>query len=204
MKKKVMAGVSVLLLAIIGGAVWAFSQREDPEVAKAKEDTKKIMENFNNEDATAAERVQMIQETRKVTENLSDEQRREVRREGMNSMKERMTERINEYLAIEDEKERVAFLDREIDRWEEMGNEFRKARKEREEKEGENGEAKGDRGRRGGWGGPPTPGDREGNLERSRRRLDSSTPEQRAMFTEYFGAIMKRREERGMSNSWGR
>lgn len=203
--KKTWAALSALLIAIIGGAVWAMQNREDPEVTKAKEASKEIMAKFADENVSAADRVKAIQESRKVTENLSDEQRQEVRREGWQSMRGQMLVKIDDYLAIEDEGERNAFLDAEIDRWDEMRKEFGKMREQRKKEEGESGEAKGDkdRGGRGGWGRPQA-GDKEGMEDRSRRRLDSSSPEQRAKFTEYFTAIMKRREERGMSNDWGR
>ena len=84
--KKVWPAIAAVLLAIIGGAVWAMSDREDPEVAKAKEASKKIMATFADDNVSAADRVKAIQDSRKVTENLTDEQRQEVRREGWKSV----------------------------------------------------------------------------------------------------------------------
>ena len=41
-------------------------------------------------------------------------------------------------------------------------------------------------------------------MERQRRSLDKSSPEQRAKFTEFFTALKERMEERGIESGWGK
>ena len=196
-------GIIVLVVAVAGG-VWAFSQRENPELARARDASKKAMEAFSNDNLSADEKMKLMEQSREAAKNLSEDQRREIRREGWKARSGEMMKRIDEFLAIEDDNSRNEFLDREIDRFQEMRDQWREMRKKRESENEANGQSnrEGDRGR-GGWG-RVQPGDKEGMLNRQRGMLDRSSPEQRAKFTEYFTAIKARMEARGMDTSWGR
>ena len=90
---------------------------------------------------------------------------------------------------------------------EEMRRGWEQRRREQSDR-GNRGDQAG-RGDRGGFGGPGGRGDRprteEDREARRRERLDNSSPEDRAYMMEYFKALNKRREERGLEpmRRWG-
>ena len=208
MKAKIWIPIAVVLtLGIVAGITWAIRTREAPEVKELRELAGKITD---RENVTDEQRREIGQRMREIGENLPEEQRREVFREMGNQFRQRMTERVREFAALPEE-ERNAFLDRDIDRFEEMRKGWEQRRRERDQ----GGDQAGGGGRegRGGAGGPGGPGGRgdrprteEDREARRRARLDNTSAEDRAHMMEYFKAINQRREERGlepMRRGWG-
>ncbi len=213
-KRATWISLAVMGLLITAGAVWAWKFREDPNVTKAREISNKLFDPDSK--LSSEDRGKLWQQARDATENLTEEQRREVRREGFQKMRQKMEERIDEYFALEDDDERNAFLDEEIQKWEDRRKEWEQRRKDDNAKPGEEGRRGGEAGRggrgpggRGGPGGGRGPGgrgaggDKEGRKDRMRNMLDSTSPTQRAKFMEYMTAIKERREELGLP-AWGR
>ena len=194
-------GIATLILAIAGG-VWAFNQQENPDVVAAREVNKKMAAAFTDENVSSDERMKLMEESRKANEKLSEEDRNRVRREAWKSRGQQMEATIDEYLALDNEKDRNAFLDEQIEKWQGMREQWKEAKEKRESEARERGEKPAEGGNRGGWS-RPKPGDKEGMMNLQRKRLDNSTPEQRAKFSEYFMALKQRMEDRGME-TWGR
>ncbi len=195
-----------LLLILAAGLAWALYPRQSPYVNQAQQLASKMMD----ENLTDEQRQAVREEMRQMRDRLPEEERGEVFRAMGEQFRQRMDEHLREFAAIPED-QRDEFLDRDIDRMEQMRRDFEKRRAER-----------GSEGGRDGGGGPPGPGfgrggppgggpgagrgDRGNRGPRSeedredwrRRRLDNSTPEQRALMTEYFKALAERRKERGL------
>ena len=193
----------VAALLMVGGGVWAYSLRDSPELVKAREANQKVMEAFKNDNVSMEDRMKLVDQAREAGKNLNEKEQENFRREARNARMGAMLQKMDEFFALEDENERNAFLDQEIERFQEMRNQWQARRKERESKGEAEGESKGnDRGGRG-WG-RVQPGDKEGMLNRQRMMLDKSSPQQRAKFTEYFTAMRQRMESRGIEMPWGK
>lgn len=188
-KKTLVALVAVILLA---GAAWAFlPSGPDPQLVKVQQLQEKLFD--PNSKIPAEERRQAFGELREEAEKLTPEQREELMRE--NPMARRMRETVVAYFDLP-EKDRKAALDEQIDQMERF-------RKQREQ----------ERGNRPAGGGPPGGGPpggfRGGNMDQTQRNelrkkmLDQTSPQERAMFSEYFQQMNNRRKERGMPTFGG-
>ena len=202
--KSTWIGIGALVLAIAGG-VWAFNQRENPDVVAAREVNKKMVAAFQDDKVSSDERMKLREEAEKANEKLSDEERKKVRREAGKGWGRQMETTMDEYFAIEDEGERNAYMDEQIDRFQSMKDEWKKAREKRDAEAKANGEEPKEKkdGYRGGWS-APKPGDKEGMLNMQRKMQEKTSPEQRAKYSAFFKAYRERMEERGMDTSWGR
>ena len=196
MNRKVWIPLLIGLVVVVGaGVAWAMWPREAPEVKQVQELANKMFSEETSED----ERTELREQMRELRENIPEEKRREVFRAMGDQFRQRMTEHIREFAALPEE-ERDAFLDRDIDRFEQMRRSFeQQGGREGERPRGEGGGRDGQAGR-GGPGGPGgdrprTEADRE---QRRRARLDNSSPEDRAYFMAYMQAINERRAERGL------
>ncbi len=107
-----------------------------------------------------------------------------------------MQQRVVDFFDLPEDK-RVAALDEQIDEMEKMRKRFEKRRAERAGSGGGPGA-----GGRPPGGGPP--GGNRGSMDEKQRNdmrkrmLDNSTPQQRAMFGEYFRQVEDRRRQRGL------
>ena len=201
-KKSTWIGIGALVLAIAGG-VWAFNQRENPDVAAAREVNKKMMDAFKDENASMDDKMKLRDEARKANEKLSDEERQKVRREAGKGWGNQMETTMDDYFALEDEGAKDKFMDEQIDKFQQMGEQFRKMREKREAEAKERGEEPKERGNRGGWG-APKPGDKDGMMNMQRKMMDKTSPQQRARYSAFFKAYRERMEERGIESPWGK
>lgn len=204
--KSTWIGIAALVLAIAGG-VWAFNQRENPDVVAARAVNKKMVAAFSDENVSMDDKMKLREEAQAANEKLSEEDRSQVQRDAWKSRGRQMESMIDDYLAIEDEDERNAYLDEQIEKFQGMRDQWKQMREKREAEAKERGEEpkeKKEGGRRGGGWYATKPGDKQGMMDRQRRSLDKSSPEQRAKFTEFFTALKERMEERGIESGWGK
>ncbi len=129
---------------------------------------------------------------REAHEKMTDEQRQAFREAGRERFQKQMDERMDKYFKLPPE-ERVAYLDEAIDRMQEMRNRPRPPRPSSDNANNSN--ANNQNRRRGGPGGG---GRRHFSPDRMRNRLEHTSPERRAKFTEFFRAMQKRMKERGI------
>ncbi len=176
-KKK--TAIAAVMLALVVGAGWAlgFFGQPDPEVAelqKLRNEAFERRDQMNDEQRRA-----QFQEIRQRVDGLSESQQRQFREGGRERFQQMMFERMNEFFDMTPE-EQAERLDEMIDRMEER-------RANRDQNGG---------GRPGGGrGGDMTAAQRD---QRSKERLDRSTPEMRAKMERFRDMMNQRREERGL------
>jgi uncharacterized membrane protein YgcG len=198
---KVAAFVVVVLLSVgLGVYWWRSGPAPDPAVERVVAMQAQIMP-AEGKRPSVDQQVAAMTEMGKNMRELSPDQRRQVfERSGF---RERIRHDLDTYFELPEEK-RKAFLDEKIDEMERMRKVFEKMR----EQNAKNGGAAGG-GPFGGGPGGGGPGGGGNNAsgsdaprptrhERMRGMLDSTTPEERAKGAEFFSALMKRREERGL------
>ncbi|MCH8839794.1 MAG: hypothetical protein IH831_03795 [Planctomycetes bacterium] len=180
-KKK--TAIGAMMLALVVGAGWAlgFFDTTDPQVAelqKLREETFGRMDQMSDE-----ERRSQFQKFRQRVEGLSEDQRREFFESGREGFQQMMLQRMDQFFAMSPE-EQTEKLDEMIDRMEEW--------RANREQGGGGGPGWG----RGGAGrGDMSPAQRD---QRSKQRLDRSTPEMRAKMDRFLDMMNERREERGL------
>jgi len=193
--KKNRLSIAIVLTVSFGSGWWLWTESQpDPQVEAVKALLPKDISKVPEE-----KRRETFQKVREEIKKLTPQQRNEVFKE----RREGMVNRMREYSKLPP-KEQVAFLDKEIDRMEEMKKMWQKRKKERESKQKsenatKNSDQKQGRGPRG--------GKDLSNAEkqnRRRNRLDSTTPEERALFTKFIQDLKKRRAERGLPPFPGR
>jgi hypothetical protein len=123
---------------------------------------------------------------------LSEEERDRLHRNVRPVMKQMMMKRVTEFHALETDAERTAYIDRLIDERMARRKAHEAARKDREaarKPDGGSGDTvAGSRPRR-----------RGPDAARMKKRIETSTPEERAQVQEFFKAVMKRMVERKIS-----
>ena len=126
---------------------------------------------------------------------LSEAERQRLRENVRPAMRREMEERMDTYFELPPE-EKAAYLDDIIDEMQDRRREFEERRRQREEQaEGEPSEAARHRPageRRAG------DGRRGPSLERMKERIETTDPEQRARFVQFFIDLRERMEERGI------
>lgn len=192
MNKNYVAGISALLLLVIG-AGWAmgFFDRTDPQLAELE---KMRDENFEKiKDMSDEQRRKQYSSFRDKVRDLSDEQRRQFFENSRPMFQQMQVQRMNEFFAKSPDEQNKE-LDKLIDRSEE----WRKARESRPDNGGDR-EGRGDRG---GWR-DMSPQQQD---QRRKQRLDASTPDMRAKMDRFRDMMRKRRAERGLDpdGGWGR
>ncbi|MEX2315687.1 MAG: hypothetical protein WD669_00950 [Pirellulales bacterium] len=191
-KKKVLfASVAVVVAA---GLTWAFlPSAADRQVAKVVELQEKLF--TENSNIPLQERRQAFEELRKEAEKLTPEQREQMMRDNPPPFARQMQQQVVAYFDLPADKQQ-AHLDKQIDEMEKRRAEWEKRRAERGK------QGNGIRGGGGPRGGPPGGGfnrtDPSKQTEMRKKMLDNSTPQQRAMFSEYFQQLEDRRRERGL------
>lgn len=170
--------LSILAVAL-GSSVWISwaHPRPDPQVEAVKALIPKDISKIPEED-----RRETFQKIREETSKLSPEQRNEV----FQDRRQKMTDRLREYSKLPKE-EQIVFLDKEIDRFDEMQKHWKKGlttKTGQKERQGAQLDIRN-----------MTSEERE---NRKRNRLDSTTPEDRALFTKFIKDMRERRKERGL------
>jgi hypothetical protein len=174
--------VAILLLLMMAGIAYAFIPRSDPALAKIEE-IRGQMEGANDQ-----QRRELWGQMRKEMENLTPEARDQMREEWGQRWQAREQEELNKFFDLtpaEQIKEIDEDLKREASR-----------RKERAQRGNRGG---GERADRGGGRGPRGGRDNSGDPNaRSKRYLDSTTPQSRAMRGEYRRMREERRQQIGL------
>lgn len=181
---------AVIALLLMAGGAYAFLPSKDPALARI-EDLRNQMEGADD-----GQRRALFGQMRQEFEKLTPEARDQLRDEGRAKGEAREQQRLNEYFD-KSPKERLALLDEDIKREEERRKEWEKRRAERGNEGG-----RGDRGDRGQGGGRGSSGDPNA---RSKRYLDNSSPQTRAMRGEYQREREERRKQMGLpASGWRR
>lgn len=200
-KKKV--GIGIVLIALVGGAVWAFWSGPDPQVEKVKQLQQEAMK------APPEKRQEMFAQVRTQMEQLKPEQREMVFHDMRAQFEQRMQQEIKGYFALPPQ-QRVAYLDKQIDEMEKRRKEMEARRPQGQQQRTGQGQAGGQRGGQGGGaqgggaqGGRGGGGGRGGSsaerMQRRKARLDQESAVDRAQRHAYFDDLRKRREQRGLS-----
>lgn len=195
MKKKWVLAALVAVVAL-GGLAWALMPAgSDPQVARVAELQEKLFS--ENSQVPREGRRKAFEEFRTEMEKLTPEQRDQLMRDHPPQFARQMEKNIVAFFDLSDN-ERKAALDKQID-------DMEKRRREWEKRRGERGSG---RGGGPGAGGPPR-GFGGRNMdpakqnEMRKRMLDNTSPQQRAMFGEYFRQLQDRRRERGLPEMRG-
>ena len=197
-QKKIFAAlVVVFLLAALGWAL--LPAGVDPQLARVTELQQKL---FSEQSPLKPdERRAAFGELRQEFEKLTPEQRDKMMRDNPPPFVRQMQKNIRSYFELPAD-QRKAALDRQIDEMESR----RRQMTERFAKAG-GPPGGGPPGGGPGFGGGPPGGGPGGNrgatdpqrrMEMTRRMLDNTTPEDRAMMSEYMRQVQDRRRERGM------
>jgi hypothetical protein len=177
-------GVAAIAILVMGVGAWALGMfhRVDPQVAELEQMRTQM---FANRDVPQAERRQQFGEMRQRMESLTEEQRRQFWENGREQFMQFAEQRMDEFFALspEDQQKR---LDEIIDRMLER-------RKEREQNPQADGNRRGGGGRQG-W---QNMTDAQRDAAR-KQRLDRTSPELRAGFSEFRRMMNDRLEARGL------
>jgi len=144
-------------------------------------------------EATAA--VAAMSTIRQKVEALPERLRPQVEQAGGSMMRDMFRNRIDAYFAAPPAQRR-AELDRQIDQEEIMRKAFEAGSAVVNAVGG--GQRSGSGGSGGSGGGPPSSGNQDDRNRWRKNIIDSTTPEERARYTEYRRAVEERREERGL------
>ena len=183
-----------LLVAWLGG--WLRST-PDPRVTEILAMQEEARKNYGADggpktlvEATAA--VAAMTAIRQKVDALPERLRPQVEQAGGSMMRDMFRNRIDAYYAASPDQRR-AELDRQIDQEEIMRKAFEAGSAV------VNAVGGGQRGGSGSTGGgPPSSGSQEDRNRWRKNIIDSTTPEERARYTEYRRAMEERREERGL------
>ncbi|MCA9184909.1 MAG: hypothetical protein R3E01_03270 [Pirellulaceae bacterium] len=190
--------IAIAAVALIGGLIWWWTCPEiDAEVQEIFTlQTQMFSDEFRSR--PEAERQQLLTDLRARRDQLSERQQRQLRELGGQERGQRMQQQIQAYFDLSP-KQRRAYLDQQIHEMEQRRRQFAS----RANGAGRAGSPQGRGGGGRGWGGPGQGGGRgprtdEQRDDFKRRRLDSTTPKQRAQMSEYFAALRERREQLGL------
>ncbi len=197
--KKRTVGIVVVVLLLVGGAVWAVCGREDAAVRKVKEMQKEVFA------GNGPPNREKMEEFRQAMHELTPAQRETMHDEMRSGFERRMDQQIAGYFALP-AAQRNTYLDNQIKDMEKM----RKDMEARFAKQGQGqnraGPPQGGPGVGAGNQSGPNAGGPGGGRNRNpsarsegrNRMLDHTSPEQRAQRTAYFAALQKRRIELGL------
>jgi hypothetical protein len=189
-RKKVL--IAAAAVAVLAGLAWAFLPAgEDAQVAKVVELQEKL---FGEErQIPPEERRKAFEELRTEADKLTPEQRGQMMRDHPPPFMREMQQNIVAFFDLSED-QRKAELDKRIDEMEQRRREWEKRRAER---------GAGNGGGLGGRGGGPPGGfgrttDPKQRNQMRKQMLDNTSPQQRAMFSEYLKQLEQRRKERGL------
>jgi hypothetical protein len=197
-------GVMLALPLLTVWAVWWFrGTGEDPRITEIRTLQRELAAKYPPGQAIrgpeeAAARVAAIGEVMAKVQQLPPELRPQAMRVGQGTFRKMIDGKVSTYFSLPAEK-RQDFLDQEIRQMEFM----RKAFEAGQSVAAFFGGGKSAGGKRGEGVGPRPPFGPPGGSEEDRNRfrkemIDSTTPEQRARFVEYIGAIERRRGQLGL------
>jgi hypothetical protein len=180
--------IAVAGAVVLGASVWgitSFAKRTDASPTLPPELTVEGLKAQRGEPGKLMEVMRGAMDR----EDLTEEQRRQIRENMREVMQSTMRERVDEYFnASEDEKQAV--LDRHIDEFQQIREQWERRAKEREKETDEQRKAREDR--RGGRSAP--------TQEERKARSESRNPDQMARGMAYFGAMQARMAERGIKS----
>lgn len=192
LKKHKKQAAAVLLLLLL--ALWVFNSfAGDPQLAKVHE-LREQLSGDNGKKLTPEQRRELWQQFGDAMKQLSPEQRQQLRQDGQRTFENR----VKNFFALP-KKDQIAHLDQEINRQEAARKKW-DAQKKSGKGPGGSGFGKG-----AGFGKGPgkASGDPQQREQRRKQRLEQTTPEQRAMFSEYARLLSERRKQRGLSAGRG-
>jgi hypothetical protein len=176
--------------AIAGGSSLAMLTKSSKASAVPNDLTKEALRAQAKE--TPGQVFEKMRETMQ-REDLTDEQRQKVRENMREVGREMMEERVNEYFAAATEEEKKAILDRQIDEFMKMREEWEKRREEREKQGEKDGEPSG----------AIRVPQRRSNGENDGVLLGGTGPRDRARYQD-AGARRTRRLRHGRRSRWKR
>ncbi len=189
------AGIAVIGTIVLGGGVWALvgGSADDGGPDLPQELTKEFIA------AQAKENPGKLATTLMDTmdrEDLTPEQRRAARQNMREVWQKEMDKNVNEYFDAENEEQKNAILDRQLDEFMVRMQDMRKAFEERRAQREQNGERneadeearRRESGRR--WMGQ--------TAEERKERSESRNPDDSARRMAYMSAMMKRGQQRGI------
>ena len=205
-KRRMFLGLILALALLTGCALWWFGRSsEDPRIMEIRTLQRELAAKYPPGQAIsgpedAAARVAAIGQVMAKVQQLPPELRPQAMRVGQDTFRKIIDGKVSTYFSLPAEK-RQDFLDQEIRQMEFMRKAFEVGQKVAAFLGG--GVSKSAGGKRGDGVGPRPPFGSLGSSEEDRNRfrkhmIDSSTPEQRARFVEYIGAIERRRGQLGL------
>ena len=203
-RRRMFLGLTLALALLTGWGVWWFGRSsEDPRITEIRTLQRELAAKYPPGQAIsgpedAAARVVAIGQVMAKVQQLPPELRPQAMRVGQGTFRKMMEGKVSTYFSLPAEK-RQDFLDQEIRQMEFM----RKAFEAGQSVAAFFGGGKSAGGKRGEGVGPRPPFGPAGGSEEDRNKfrkemLDSTTPEQRARFVEYIGAIDRRRGQLGL------
>ena len=205
-KRWMFVGLTLALALLAAWAVWWFrGTGEDPRITEIRTLQRELAAKYPPGQAIsgpedAAARVAAIGQVMAKVQQLPPELRPQAMRVGQDTFRKIMDGKVSTYFSLPADK-RQDFLDQEIRQMEFMRKAFEVGQKVAAFFGG--GGSKSAGGKRGDGVGPRPPFGPLGGSEEDRNRfrkhmIDSTTPEQRARFVEYIGAIERRRGQLGL------
>jgi len=184
-KRKWMIIACVLLLCAVGAWAFGLFGGTDPAVAKLQE----IGDQMNGSNLSDAQRDQLRDQFRTQMRSMTDDQRRSFFDANRDQWQARSAQRMNEFFAMS-KADQTKRLDEIINR----------SVAQQKQNQGQNATRGGNGG---GNRGSMSEAQRE---ERSKRRLDSTSPKMRAQYSEFRKMLDNRASQRGvkLDNGWGR
>jgi hypothetical protein len=184
---------------VVWSGVWFVQRlRANSQIAHVKQLQQQLA------DATDTQRRELWGQMRQAMEELPESARRGLWQERRAEFEQRMDDRMKKVLLLPSD-QRAAEIDKQIDEMEERRKQWEQRRQQQAAGNGAPGQNQ-NGGRQRGQG-RQRPNDPTGKvaMERTKRRLDNSTPEQRALRDEYRRLLDTRRQQRGMPPSaWPR
>lgn len=181
--------IAVSIVGTLAVAAWAFGflGGTDPAIAELQQ----VADQAFGQDLSVAQEAELRQQFRQKMDGLTPEQRESFFDANRDRWMQRMETRMNEFFAMSPAEQQK--------RLDEIIDQMNRPRESRTQNGG--GEQRAGRGDRGGWGNM-TEAQRD---ERSKRRLDQTSPKMRAQFTELRKKLEVRAKERGISQlpGWG-
>ena len=205
-RRRTLLGLSLALALVTAWAVWWFrGSGEDPRITEIRTLQRELAAKYPPGQAIsgpvdAAARVAAIGQVMAKVQQLPPELRPQAMRVGQDTFRKMMDGKVSTYFSLPAEK-RQDFLDQEIRQMEFMRKAFEAGQTVATFFGG--GRSKSADGKRGDGVGPRPPFGPPGGSEEDRNRfrkqmIDSTSPEQRARFVEYIGAIERRRGQLGL------
>lgn len=197
-KRKSIIGGGVAILLLVAAA-WGFGfiGETDPAIAQLQQ----LGEQMSGKNLPDAQRDQLRDDFRQQIRSLSDDQRRAFFDANRDQWQARSEQRMSEFFAMSkaDQQKRLDEIINRMNQPRDTQRQTAAGQNRGGQDRGAGGNNNGGRGGRGGM----TEGQRE---ERSKRRLDQTSPKMRAQFSEFRRRLDERAQQRGVKINdppWG-